>query len=560
MKYFVLAITFIIPLSSLNAAMYKVQKGDSLWDISNKFKVSMSTLRKINDFYGDNLRIGQQLFIPDLIENYTVKQGDTYDSIAKKFNTKTQYIIVLNNISENHTVAGQVLKIPVEKKVSQIEEIKTSTEKTITYTPIVYKVKKGDTLSDVALKYRTTVPALRQLNKKNSSQIYVGERLIVGNRAVTPAQATNASSSKTNETAAPSGTKIVHNVARGQHLDMIAKRYNVTISDLRKWNNKTSSTLYVGEKLTVYTDRLPSTSTTTNKTAPATTKVVEPPKDSYRTINYIVKKGDHLLLIAAKFGVKATDLKKWNKKSSDRLYVGERIQIRIPKLNTAPAVPPKNSNTKLLTYKVKRGDTLGDIALKYKVSTTQIRSWNKKGNSRVYVGENLKIYTTVKTTTTKTKVSTKPVKRAPSKGAQYTSTSRITGIKSNRFNDVALPIRASQILQTSSSGRGIDIKLRSELPLKSPTAGKISYAGYINALKNVIIMDLSNDRTIVYAGLDNLHVSKGDEVKAGQALGVVGKYSNQDNPTLYMELRDRKKVANAFHTYQVLAAKRKDKK
>ncbi|MGL4389183.1 MAG: LysM peptidoglycan-binding domain-containing protein [Brevinema sp.] len=543
MKYILLSLTFFFSLSNLNAAVYKVQKGDSLWDISSKFKVPMATLRKINDFYGEHVRIGQQLFIPDSIELYTVKEGDTYDNIAKKFQTKVKYIITLNNISENHTFPGQILKIPVENKVFQHEEIKMSVEKPINYTPIVYKVRKGDTLSDVALKYRTTVPSLRELNKKTSTQIYVGERLIVGNRS-TSSISQSKGSSENNTT---DKLKTTHTVLRNQNLAVIANKYNVSINDLKKWNNKRSSTLHVGEKLIVYSDKLPEKSTIVK-----TSESIKKP--SYRVINYTVRKGDHLLLIAAKFGVKFSDLKKWNNKSNDRIYMGERIRIHIPKkINEGESVA-KADNTRLITYTVKKGDTLGEIALKHKISSVQLRSWNRKSNSHIYLGEKLKIYIPYNVVT---RSSSSPSK---SKAPQYTASSRITGIKSNRFNDIALPVVSSQILYTRSSGRGIDIQLKSDLPLRSPTTAKVSYAGYINALKNVVILDLPDNRTIVYAGLNNLDVTKGQHVVKGQNLGVVGKYSNQDIPTLYMELRDNKKVANAFHTYKVLATKRKEKK
>ncbi|MGL4562747.1 MAG: LysM peptidoglycan-binding domain-containing protein [Brevinema sp.] len=527
MKHFLLTLYSFFALSHLNATIYKVQKGDSLWEISNKFNTSMTTIRKINDLYGNHLEVGRSIFIPDKIETYIVKDGDTFESISEKFNTKIKYIVTLNNIADNHTYVGQTLKIPVAQNISKHEEIKASSEKPISYSPIVYRVKRGDTLSDVALKYKTTVPALRQLNNKRSSQIYIGERLVVGNRKIA------ISSQQNTNVLRPNMIKSSHIVARNQTIGGIALRYHVSINDIKKWNNKTSSTVYVGEKLILYTE-----------------KKDTPPASSYRTINYTVRKGDHLLLIAGKFGVRASDLKRWNKKTSDKLYVGERLFIRIPKKITEGNPRAKIDNTKLIRYKIKRGDTLDQIALRYKVSRSQLLSWNRKRNSNIYIGESLKIYIPSSTSVTVKKKSAK---------AQYNAQSRVTGIRSNRFEDVGLPIKASQILYTVSSGRGIDIKLKSEVPLTAPINAKVSYAGYINALKNVVILDLSNDRTIVYAGLDTLKVTKGQEIVKGQQIGFVGKYTNEENPILYMELRDKKKVANVFHTYKILAAKQNKK-
>lgn len=543
MKQFLLSLLFIFRLSSLHAVVYHVQKGDSLWKISDKFNVSISVIRKVNDLYKDTLNVGQKLFIPTEIKNHTVKNGETYDSIANKYSTQLKYIIMLNNISDSQPFENQVLKIPTSKNISEEQKIVLSTQKTIEYQSITYKVKRGDTLSDVALKYKTTVPKLRQLNKKNSNSIYVGEQLIVGNRIVPTKTSNNQIICQSSQETA---SKLSHIVLKNQTLGQIAINYGVSVQDIKKWNNKKSTSVYIGERLTVYPKKNLFVKNSAKKQ-----KELADDSINYRSINYSVRKGDHLLLIAAKFGVRSSDIKAWNNKSSDRLYVGEQLKIRIRRKYEQEDSGAKTDNTQLIRYKIKNGDTLDGIAIKYKVSRSQLLSWNNKRNSKIYIGEQLKIYAP------QNAVLNQPKK---SKKAQYLVNNKASGVKSNRFKDVSLPIKASQILQTTTSGRGIDIKLKSEASVVAPANAVISYAGYINALKNVIILDLSDNRTVVYAGLENLNVQKGQTVQKGDYLGVVGKYIHEENPTLYMELRDNKKVANVFHSYQVLAAKQNKKK
>lgn len=53
----------------------------------------------------------------------------------------------------------------------------------------------------------------------------------------------------------------------------------------------------------------------------------------------------------------------------------------------------------MITHKVQKGETLGGIAEKYKVSAANLRSWNKLRNNTIYAGSTLKIYTSATATT-----------------------------------------------------------------------------------------------------------------------------------------------------------------
>lgn len=95
--------------------------------------------------------------------NYTVKKGDTLSEIAVKYGTTVDSLVELNNIKNPDLIyIGQVLKI--NASVNNIS------------TPDTYTVKKGDTLSEIAAKYGTTVNNLVKLNNiKNPDLIYPGQ-------------------------------------------------------------------------------------------------------------------------------------------------------------------------------------------------------------------------------------------------------------------------------------------------------------------------------------------------------------------------------------------------
>ncbi len=123
----------------------------------------------------------------------------------------------------------------------------------------------------------------------------------------------------------------------------------------------------------------------------------------YKLNNYVVyrvRPGDYLGRIARKFHTTVRKIKRLNGLRSNRLRVGQRLRIytRFP---VAANVNSKKhhkknktlKNRKLVTYKVKEGDTLWNISRRYKVSLSEILKWNKlKSNTKLKPGMKLKIY------------------------------------------------------------------------------------------------------------------------------------------------------------------------
>lgn len=101
---------------------YIVQPWDSLYMIALRFGVSISQLFQFNPMAYYTLYVGQRLFIPVFysraLVNYTVTTGDTLDSIAQNFNTTKQSIMQLNNLSSEVMVPGQKLNIDTGSRTS----------------------------------------------------------------------------------------------------------------------------------------------------------------------------------------------------------------------------------------------------------------------------------------------------------------------------------------------------------------------------------------------------------------------------------------------------------
>ena len=148
---------------------YIVQKGDSLWSIANKFNMTVSELKNLNNLTNNLLSIGQVLKIKDSSNNgkttYTVQKGDSLWVIANKYGITTEELKSYNNLTSNLLSIGQVLKIP---------QGKTSTEN-------IYTVKKGDSLWTIANRYNTTVEKIKVLNNLTSNLLSIGQQLKIPN-------------------------------------------------------------------------------------------------------------------------------------------------------------------------------------------------------------------------------------------------------------------------------------------------------------------------------------------------------------------------------------------
>ena len=162
----------VIPSISVSPEVsdtYIVQKGDSLWSIANKFNMTVSELKKLNNLTNNLLSIGQVLKIKDSSNNgektYTVQKGDSLWVIANKYGITTEELKSYNNLISNLLSIGQILKIP---------QGKTSTEN-------IYTVKKGDSLWTIANRYNTTVEKIKVLNNLTSNLLSIGQQLKITN-------------------------------------------------------------------------------------------------------------------------------------------------------------------------------------------------------------------------------------------------------------------------------------------------------------------------------------------------------------------------------------------
>lgn len=199
---------------------------------------------------------------------YTVKKGDTLYTIARNYGITVNALKDANNLTSNNLTIGMTLMIPTSSDTDTIN---------------TYTVKSGDTLYGIAAKYNMTVNELKALNNLTSNNLSIGQVLkVLGN-----------------ENQISGNTYIVK---PGDSLYSIAKKFNVSVDELKKFNNKTSNLLSIGEVL-----EIPNTNTTNQV--------------------YIVKPGDTLYSIARMYNTSVDELKRINNMISNTLTIGMRLLI-----------------------------------------------------------------------------------------------------------------------------------------------------------------------------------------------------------------------------------------
>lgn len=104
-----------------------------------------------------------------------------------------------------------------------------------------------------------------------------------------------------------------YTVQKGNTLSAISKVYNVSISDIKNWNNLKSDTILIGQKLII---------------KQKVTKEKENTQSTNKVSKYIVQYGDSLSVIGKVYGVSVASLKNWNYLKSDLIYVGQSLIVK----------------------------------------------------------------------------------------------------------------------------------------------------------------------------------------------------------------------------------------
>jgi membrane-bound lytic murein transglycosylase D len=230
-----------------------------------------------------------------------------------------------------------------------------------------HKIKRGETLGEIAERYSVPVRTIQDVNKiRDPRTLKVGHRIIV---PVRPDQI--------------AARTITHLVDKGDSLSSIALRYKVSVTDLKERNRLAGDTIRLGQKLRVDVQGS-GVRRSSRSAAKASSK--SPAKGSAKKQAKVVtwhrvNAGDSLSKIAQSHKLSVDKLRKLNKLTTKSvIHPGDRLRVR-----SAPKGPRR------VTYTVQSGDTVWGISSQHNMSADEFRSLNGlKGNS-IHPGQKLKV-------------------------------------------------------------------------------------------------------------------------------------------------------------------------
>jgi membrane-bound lytic murein transglycosylase D len=186
-----------------------------------------------------------------------------------------------------------------------------------------HKIKSGETLSHIAVKYNTTVTELRKINSIRGNNIRAGQHLLIPVASRSQSSYTLSSSQRKKaiqSTKKGNKARVNHYVQSGESFWTISRKYDVNMHSLAKWNSMAiRDPLRKGQKLVVWT----------NNTGSTTKSNGQKPSHTIQRISYTVRNGDSLSRIASRYSVSVSDLHRWNSIKGKYLQPGQKLKLYI---------------------------------------------------------------------------------------------------------------------------------------------------------------------------------------------------------------------------------------
>lgn len=194
--------------------------------------------------------------------SYKVKSGDNLWSVAEKNNTNVAHLKKVNHLDSDLIFPKQVIKMDGKDSSSKSSTSSESSSLNKAKAPkssSTYKVKSGDTLSQIAADHDTTVDKLKKNNDLDSSTIFPGDKIKVDGSSSSSSSSSSDSSSSdsdndsgsSNSSSESNSSSSSYTVESGDTLGQVANKENVSVSDLKEWNNISGHLIYPGDKLSL---------------------------------------------------------------------------------------------------------------------------------------------------------------------------------------------------------------------------------------------------------------------------------------------------------------------
>ena len=204
-----------------------------------KFRLPLTADNKFDSLFA----LVEQEEIDEIVfKTHRVKYGETLSHIAKKYNSRIKDIVSLNKIKNPNKIKPKTyLQIPVSGYQDYLKEMNRSnkTEK------VYHTVKTGDSLSEIAEMYKTSIKNIKRWNGLRNDIIRIGQKLEIFTKG---SKLKEYSKKKSNVS-----KKIYYTVKYGDTLSQIAEKYGIGLSKIKRWNGLSNTDkIVVGQKLLIW--------------------------------------------------------------------------------------------------------------------------------------------------------------------------------------------------------------------------------------------------------------------------------------------------------------------
>lgn len=251
-------------------------------------------------------------------------------------------------------------------------------ERRVTYSR--HNIKRGETLLGIADRYRTSVNSLQTINGLDGSTIHEGDSLMVpvASRTYEDYKLSNdirRALARANQIPS-NGMKTRYRVRNGDSLWSIARRHNIGVKELTRWNNiSPRKIIRPGQSLVIW------------KAKPATAVRAS------GVSGYVVRKGDTLSGIATGHATTAARIAAINGIRKDGLlHPGQTLRVPVDGAVNV-RVDSKANGARKIKYTVRAGDSLWQIARRFRVSVKDLQKWNAIADgAALYPGQTLSVF------------------------------------------------------------------------------------------------------------------------------------------------------------------------
>lgn len=372
------------------------QPGDEIPQLATKGKVGVYKFLKHNDLTErDQVESGKVYYLQPKnrkakVPYHTVAEEETLWGISHAYGIRLKNLLKFNRLKNVQRLQpGRVVWLQKKRPKNQPVEI----------------IEEAIPTDNTPLPREKDIATNQKKNNGNSSSIIDRKQNSDDDIVIIESdeQLNKLFEESTSSNNATTTTSRSHFVQKGETLFSIAKKYEVSVDDLMRWNNLQSSALQANQRLVINasvglakssiptsTYEEPITYTTpVTTTAPSTRPT--PVKSSGTTSGgfHTVAAGETLYRISKNYDVSVEQLRAWNSLTDNTISVGQRLKVS----NTASSSSYNQpSNTATAYYHtVAPGETLYRISVNNKVSVAQLKAWNNLNDNTISVGQRLLI-------------------------------------------------------------------------------------------------------------------------------------------------------------------------